>query len=83
MLILIKEVPSDKIVLTDKFIVNDNFEDKNYKLRIPHQQKKEIQARQKSRIKDRAMFERKYIIESKIMQILKTEKTMQYNELLF
>lgn len=81
--ILKREDESKKINIEDRFLINLDFQDKNYRVRIPAQKKKDISQKQKDKTKERAMFERKYIIESKIMQILKSEKTISYNSLLF
>lgn len=63
------------------FLINDNFNDKSYKLKIPYQKKKEYGMKSKKKIQEKAFVERKYVTQAKIMMIMKEKRKMKHNDL--
>jgi len=79
--ILLKEPNNKEYKDVDYFIINNDFQNKNYKLKIPLKTKL-FQSHSREKIKETAMLERKYIIEAVIMRLMKAKKKLSYNELL-
>jgi len=77
----LKEPCSKEYKNSDFFHINNDFQNKNYKLKIPLKTKL-FQTHSREKIKETAILERRYIIEAVVMRIMKAKKKLSHNELL-
>ena len=82
MKIILKEPSTKEISNSDYFLINNDFQDKNYKLKIPTKKRKLQHQKQREQIKESAILERRFVIEAAIMKVMKAKKKLGHNELL-
>lgn len=79
--IITKEPSTKELKSNDYFLINNDFQNKNYKLKIPVRTKAFV-SHSREKIKETAILERKYIIEACVMRLMKAKKKLSHNDLL-
>ncbi|XP_064638709.1 cullin-4A-like [Lineus longissimus] len=79
--VLVKEPKSKDIEDSDKFIYNDTFKHKLFRIKINQIQMKETQEEQQNTT-ERVFQDRQYQVDAAIVRIMKTRKTLSHNLLI-
>ena len=79
--IITKEPANKELKMSDHFLVNNDFHNKNYKLKIPVKMKAFVN-HSREKIKETAILERRYIIEACVMRLMKAKKKLNHNDLI-
>jgi cullin 3 len=80
--ILLKEPKTKELQPTDKFIVNDSFTSKLYRVKINPITAKVESDPERQETRNKVDDDRKHVIDAAIVRIMKTRKTMTHTQLI-
>jgi cullin 1 len=80
----ISDIVKHKILIheNDNYVYNENFDNENDYIVLIDLNKSETTIQEKEEVEERAIEERKYIVEAYIIKLLKPKKQMKLNDLI-